>query len=197
MRLDELNLYELGNTIGISGMVLSGNDWSYLCMFPDQEAPANQWLEKLELTYEDWQKLVFQLDNQEVEVLQKTAHGDLAKVVLRKSQRLIEQRVSWAVFKRDNYTCRYCGADDVPLTVDHLILWEEMGPSVEANLVAACRKCNKTRGNMQYEEWLNSPYYAKVSVGLSPEGRAANWEILKNNSLAAIPLRKAERATRK
>jgi hypothetical protein len=156
MRLDELDIYEIGNTIGISGMVMTGNSGdAYLCMFPDQHFEKHE-LETLNLSYADWQKLLFQLDNQEVEVLQKTAHGDLAKVVLRKSQRLIEQRVSWAVFKRDNYTCRYCGANDVPLTVDHLILWEEMGPSVEANLVAACRKCNKTRGNTQYEEWLNS-----------------------------------------
>jgi 5-methylcytosine-specific restriction endonuclease McrA len=39
-----------------------------------------------------------------------------------------------------------------------------MGASVEDNLITACRKCNKTRGNMLYEDWLNSDYYKKVSA---------------------------------
>ena len=60
----------------------------------------------------------------------------LYKAVIRKCQRNIEQGVSWNVFRRDGYACRYCGNKEVPLTVDHLVLWEESGPSTEANLVS-------------------------------------------------------------
>ncbi|GAG09150.1 unnamed protein product, partial [marine sediment metagenome] len=66
------------------------------------------------------------------------------------------------------YKCRYCGRDDVPLTVDHLVLWEDGGPSIEENLVSACRKCNKKRGNTEYSDWLQHPYYLKVSAALLP-----------------------------
>jgi endonuclease I len=39
-------------------------------------------------------------------------------------------------------------------------------------------KCNKTRGNMQYSEWINSPYYEKVAKNLSDSGRLLNEEVL-------------------
>jgi 5-methylcytosine-specific restriction endonuclease McrA len=130
-----------------------------------------------------------------VEVMRTAVDGTVTKAILRKSQRLIEQRVSWAVFKRDGYRCRYCGAEGVPLTVDHLVLWEDGGPSVEENLVSACRPCNKTRGNMSYGDWLHSRYYRQKSSKLTPEGREANDKLL--STLNSIQRRCSERVTRK
>lgn len=194
MKLDELNMLDVGVTIGLSGAVFSDTETMYLCMFPDQDPSLKQVV--LDMDLEDWKKFLRQTDLVEVEVLTKTEDGKLAKAIMRKTQRLIEQRVSWAVFKRDNYTCRYCGKDGLPLTVDHLVLWEEGGPSIEENLVAACRKCNKTRGNMQYADWLKHPYYLKVSHdGISPWTSRENEELV--STLDKIPRRYSERATRK
>jgi 5-methylcytosine-specific restriction endonuclease McrA len=64
------------------------------------------------------------------------------------------------------------------MTVDHLVLWEEGGPSTEANLLSACRKCNKTRGNTQYSAWLKSPFYGKVSRALDEATRRSNEALL-------------------
>lgn len=192
MKFQDLNLKDVGLTIGLVGAVFDEPGRTYLCLFPGQKIQDQ--LETLEMDLEDWKTFLRQVDLQEVEVLQRGADGKLSKTILRKSQRLIEQRVSWSVFRRDGYQCRYCGAEGVPLTVDHLILWEEGGPSIESNLVAACRKCNKTRGNMQYEAWLESPYYKKVSAGLPPGGHEKNVEVLMN---LAVPLRHTERRTRK
>jgi len=89
------------------------------------------------------------------------------------------------VFRRDGYKCCYCGRDDVPLTVDHLVLWEDGGPSTEQNMVSACKKCNKARGRTQYVDWLRHPVYLKVSGNLSPERRAANEALV--GALNAIP----------
>jgi 5-methylcytosine-specific restriction endonuclease McrA len=111
----------------------------------------------------------------------------LKKAILRKSTRQIDAGVSWRVFKRDEYTCRYCGKDDVPLTVDHLVLWEKGGPTIEDNLVACCKKCNKKRGNMKYEDWLVSDYYKKVSKNLSAEIRELNC--VTKFSLSTIPIK--------
>ena len=193
MKLDELNFYDIGNKIGLVGAVFGDDDQAYLLLFPDQSYPDK--VKLLELTLDDWKRVVKQLDILEVEVLRKGKDGNLGKAILRKTQRLIEQRVSWAVFKRDGYKCRYCGKDDVPLTVDHLVLWEQNGPSTEDNLSSSCRKCNKTRGNLEYKDWLEHPYYRKVSQNLTALVRADNLALVP--TLAAIEKRVAERDSRK
>jgi len=164
VKLNDLNILDIGNTIGLVGAVFGGKGATYLALFPDQEIEGDT--NVLDLDRGDWVKMLRQTDLLEVEVLAKLEDGKFGKAILRKTQRLIEQRVSWAVYKRDGYHCRYCGRDGVPLTVDHLVLWEEGGPSIEENLVAACRKCNKTRGSTQYAEWLTHPYYLKVCRNL-------------------------------
>jgi len=163
MKLSDLNLLDVGVGIGLTGCVFGDDKTNYLCMFPDQDASLKQAI--LEMPLGDWNTFLRQTDLVEVEVLQQDKNGKLSKAIMRKTQRLIEQRVSWMVYKRDKYACRYCGRDDVPLTVDHLVLWEEGGPSIEENLVASCRKCNKTRGNMHLEDWLHHKYYERVSTG--------------------------------
>lgn len=193
MKLDELNLHDVGVSIGLVGAVFGDAGNTYLCMFPDQDVEDNQ--EVLDMDDEDWKKFLRQTDLVEVEVLQKTKHGKLAKAILRKTQRLIEGRISWGVFKRDKYKCRYCGRDGISLTVDHLVLWEEGGPSIPENLVTACRKCNKTRGNTQYSDWLESPYYLKVCKNLGVDEKLANIEV--GQTLEAIPRNYSERKTRK
>lgn len=195
MKLSDLDLHKIGNEIGLVGAVFDDEFRTYLCLFPGQRVPPPGTLEVLDMNLEEWKKFLRQVDLQEVEVLQKTQHGDMAKTVLRKSQRLIEQRVSWAVFERDGYRCVYCGAKGIPLTVDHLILWEEGGPSIEENLVSACRKCNKTRGCTKYEDWLQSKYYLEVSKRLPMERLIANERL--TVTIKAVEKRHSERATRK
>lgn len=146
--------FELGNQIEIAGMVLQGKGKTYNIMFPTADKTEYEFVYP---SQEEWKKILFQLDTLEVELfLDKPKE---AKVVVRKSQRNIEQGISWNVFRRDNYTCRYCASNNVPLTVDHLVLWENMGQTVEENLISACRKCNKTRGNTKFEKWIESEYY--------------------------------------
>jgi hypothetical protein len=99
------------------------------------------------------------------------------KAILRKSQRQIDQVISWMVFRRDGYACRYCGKNNVPLTVDHIDLWEDGGASVPENLNTCCRRCNKTRGHMRYNLWLASPEYAKLSEKLDPVYDRANYAV--------------------
>ena len=176
-KLNEINLLDIGNTIQISGVIYSGNGKDYLCFLPG-ELPNDNVLTTLNMDIEDWKKFIRQTDIMETEILEQAADGKLAKVIVRKTQRQIDQGLQWKVFQRDNYTCRYCGATGIPMTVDHLILWEEGGPTIEENLLSACRKCNKTRGNMQYKDWLDDPYYKKVSKNLSNDIRTANVEVM-------------------
>lgn len=56
------------------------------------------------------------------------------------------------IFRRDNYTCQYCGRQDVALTVDHIIPRHLGGPHAWSNLVAACSSCNHRKGGRRLEE---------------------------------------------
>jgi hypothetical protein len=190
MKLADLKLLDFGHTIQMAGAIYQDAERSYVLMFPEDRNDLP--VEVLELTQEEWGQVLRQTDLLEVEILTKASDGTLAKAIVRKSTRQIEQNVSWRVYQRDSYRCRYCGKTGIPLTVDHLILWEEGGPSIEANLVAADRKCNKIRGNMQYADWLQSDYYRKVSRNLSPEVRAANEALVA--TLPGIPRRVQERS---
>jgi len=188
MKLEDFNLTDFGNSITISGMMLSDSEKQYLLPFPEEQIDdiTSTDIEILDLTLEDWKTVLRQTDLLETEVLAEDKHG-LIKATLRKSGRQIDQRISWAVYRRDNYTCRYCGRNDVPLTVDHLILWEVGGPSIEENLVSSCKNCNKARGNTEYEEWLNSDFYNRVYLNLSKEVVKENEQLIQ--SIKRIPVR--------
>lgn len=56
----------------------------------------------------------------------------------------VSKRLRYEVLRRDNYTCRYCGASapDVKLTVDHVVPVALGGSDDPSNLVAACVDCN-------------------------------------------------------
>lgn len=191
LQLEDVQLLEVGNTIQLAGVVYAGGGKVYLVEIPGEEpasdGPGDE-LVRLRLDSQGWEVFLRQTDLMETEVLARAADGKIVKAILRKSQRQVEQGVSWRVFRRDGFACRYCGRDDVPLTVDHLVLWEVGGPSTEANLLAACRKCNRTRGSMPYETWLESKEYKRLSAGLSNDAREANQDVLRN--LGDIPLRR-------
>lgn len=50
------------------------------------------------------------------------------------------------VFRRDNYTCQYCGAKTSSLTIDHVVPRHLGGTHTWENLVAACPSCNHKKG---------------------------------------------------
>jgi 5-methylcytosine-specific restriction endonuclease McrA len=56
------------------------------------------------------------------------------------------------IFRRDNYTCQYCGRRDVTLTVDHVMPRHLGGQQAWTNLVAACSSCNHRKGGRKMEE---------------------------------------------
>jgi 5-methylcytosine-specific restriction endonuclease McrA len=56
------------------------------------------------------------------------------------------------VFRRDNYTCQYCGRHDTPLTVDHILPKHLGGKHIWTNVAAACPACNHRKGGRRLEE---------------------------------------------
>lgn len=189
----ELDLRKVGHTIQLVGAVWAGEGKEYVLCFPERQDDEYDVTERVRLAtrHEDWKALLYQSDSLATEVLVEGENGELQKTVLRKCERQISQQVSWNVFRRDGFRCRYCGNETVPLTVDHVVLWEDGGPSIEANLVAACRHCNKVRGRTPYPDWLRHPHYLKVYKRLSPEARYQNEQALER--ISSIPLVKHPR----
>lgn len=50
------------------------------------------------------------------------------------------------IFRRDHFTCQYCGKNTVFLTVDHVQPKHLGGKHTWTNLVAACSSCNHRKG---------------------------------------------------
>lgn len=181
--LNDIDLLAIGNTVQIGGGIWAGNGKIYLVPLPDESLQGDY--EILRMSTEEMERFLNQTD-----VLDIRGPG---KAILRKSQRQIDQFMSWEVFERDGYRCRYCGRK-APLTVDHVILWENGGATVPDNLISACRRCNKTRGSMEYADWLGSQQYELLSEGLSKEAKEANSAVL--NSLVKLRTIKQKGRTR-
>lgn len=60
----------------------------------------------------------------------------------------ISKGIRFTIFKRDDFTCQYCGArpPEVVLEVDHIHPVSKGGDSGENNLITACFDCNRGKG---------------------------------------------------
>lgn len=56
------------------------------------------------------------------------------------------------IFRRDNYTCQYCGKRTSNLTIDHILPRHMGGKHIWTNVVAACPACNHRKGGRLLEE---------------------------------------------
>jgi 5-methylcytosine-specific restriction endonuclease McrA len=64
------------------------------------------------------------------------------------------KRLKAIVFKRDNYTCRYCGQVGGKLEADHVIPISKGGANDLDNLVTSCRKCNRQKHDKDLDSFL-------------------------------------------
>jgi 5-methylcytosine-specific restriction endonuclease McrA len=72
------------------------------------------------------------------------------------------------IFRRDNYTCQYCGKRTSKLTIDHVTPRHMGGSHSWDNLVAACPACNHKKGGKTPQQahmrLLNSPHTPNTSA---------------------------------
>jgi len=71
------------------------------------------------------------------------------------------------IFRRDNYTCQYCGKRDMKLTVDHVIPKRLGGKHIWTNVVAACHECNHKKGGRRMEDAHMLPLHAPMEPSAS------------------------------
>jgi len=56
------------------------------------------------------------------------------------------------IFRRDNYTCQYCGQQTTKLTIDHVVPKHLGGMHIWTNVVAACPNCNHRKGGRHLKD---------------------------------------------
>lgn len=63
-------------------------------------------------------------------------------------RKTISKKIRFEVFKRDNFTCQYCGrmAPDVILEIDHINPVKNGGKNDILNLITSCKDCNRGKG---------------------------------------------------
>ena len=68
----------------------------------------------------------------------------------------LSKSVRFEVFKRDSFTCQYCGksAPDVVLEVDHIIPVSKGGDNDISNLITSCFECNRGKSNKFCKKFL-------------------------------------------
>ena len=68
----------------------------------------------------------------------------------------ISVRTRFEIFKRDNFTCRYCGRTSpaIVLEADHVVPVCDGGTDDAINLVASCWECNRGKSGVLLSETL-------------------------------------------
>lgn len=188
IKLSDIDIHDIGSSIQIAGTIWSGKGLTFVTLFPGKQEDFSK-LKVLPMELPDWEIFLHQTDLLETEILTRDpATSHIVKAIIRKTERSIDSYLQWHIFRENNYSCAYCGRTGIPLTVDHVWLYEEMGPTIAINLVSACKSCNKDRGRMKYEEWLNSEVYKKKSVNLSAEQKQKNLDKVKDLPIIATQL---------
>lgn len=69
-------------------------------------------------------------------------------------KRSISKKTRFEIFKRDSFTCQYCGrkAPNVVLEIDHVEPISKGGTDDILNLVTSCKDCNRGKGNTKLSD---------------------------------------------
>jgi hypothetical protein len=84
-----------------------------------------------------------------------------------KKRKSLSKKIRFEVFKRDGFTCAYCGKTppEVILEIDHIDPISKGGKDNINNLITACFDCNRGKGD--------------IKLNLISPGMIENFEILK------------------
>lgn len=83
----------------------------------------------------------------------------------------ISKRLRFEILRRDNHSCRYCGATapEAKILVDHVVPEALGGQSVPDNLVAACEPCNSGKSSVAPDAAVASDVYVEDDEAASEQ----------------------------
>jgi 5-methylcytosine-specific restriction endonuclease McrA len=86
--------------------------------------------------------------------IQNVSHYTTETIREKKTSRDPSLRLRFKVLKRDNFTCKQCGASpakdsNVELHIDHIFPWSKGGETIIDNLQTLCQNCNLGKSNLE------------------------------------------------
>lgn len=92
--------------------------------------------------------------------------------------------------------CAYCGRENVPFEIEHILAKSKGGSNRISNLCLSCHSCNRAKGNKSVEEFLKKkPEVLKrvLAQASSPQKDAAavnatRWELYRRLQLTGLPV---------
>lgn len=92
--------------------------------------------------------------------------------------------------------CAYCGAENIPLGIEHIVAKSKGGSNRVSNLTLACRKCNEAKGNQSIEQFLKQKpdvlerilARAKAPLKDAAAVNATRWELYRRLQSTGLPL---------
>jgi hypothetical protein len=124
----------------------------------------------------------------------------------------VSTRTRFEIFKRDNFTCQYCGRKppEIILEIDHITPVSKSGDEDPINLLTACFDCNRGKSNIEIKNKKERPdlkqineenlereiqlkeYYKYLSVKHKKQQKDMNeiieyWEIINGNQWTINP----------
>jgi hypothetical protein len=95
-----------------------------------------------------------------------------------------------AIYLRDGLACVYCGTtlEEGKMSVDHIRVRSRGGSNSPTNLVTACLKCNKRRGERHLDVWLDI-----VVKDINPDTTVAELrKHIRNCTRRVLPIEQAK-----
>jgi hypothetical protein len=147
----QIMLEDLGDTWQLEGILIGNGAHTLGMLLPDgrDDTDVTRWSP----TTEEWEKWLKQSDDPIMKIYGEGEHAHIVKAIVRKATRQVDEAIKWKVYKRDSYTCVYCGTSGIPMTVDHYHPQALGGITTLDNLRASCRKCNKLKANLTIAQW--------------------------------------------
>jgi len=87
--------------------------------------------------------------------LKREAAGERHALTVRRDRSAEWINLRTRIFRRDNYTCTYCGKRGGELQCDHIFPASLGGCDDEENLTTACKPCNQRKAALTPEQWRN------------------------------------------
>jgi 5-methylcytosine-specific restriction endonuclease McrA len=86
--------------------------------------------------------------------------------------------------------CAYCGKDNAPLEVDHIVPRSRGGTNRVSNLTLACRECNQKKGNKTAAEFGHPEVQEKAGKPLKGAAavNAVRWELYRRLQALGLPV---------
>jgi 5-methylcytosine-specific restriction endonuclease McrA len=127
--------------------------------------------------------------------LQQMQNPDLSGVEYQRGE-LFGFEVKEYVLTKWGRKCAYCGVENVPFEVEHILARSQGGSNRVSNLCLSCHSCNQAKGNKSIEEFLKKKpeiltrilAQAKAPLKDATAVNATRWELYRRLTSTGLPL---------